>query len=191
MQDEDDDTAIDIIMDAIDEGAEIININVSHPSLEATHTMDYFVKRIAAEPTICKSPLMLQGDSWAVVEAGLKSIQGKSIANVLTFKKNDPLFLNQAKSIKSLGDALVISLNPPGNNDLTLVQALNQVKKAYNQLVNIAKVYPENIIIDISHCSDAETLHRTIKQDYPKVLTLLANQSYSEKPCSDMVLIKD
>ena len=100
--------AVSVAKEQIENGAQIIDINMDEGLLDSKNAMIKFLNLISSEPDISKVPFMLDSSKWEVIEAGLKCVQGKSIVNSISLKEGEKIFLEQAELIKSYGAAVVV-----------------------------------------------------------------------------------
>ena len=100
--------AVGVAKSQIDNGAQIIDINMDEGLLDSKKAMQTFLNLISVEPDIAKVPFMIDSSKWEVIEAGLKCIQGKAIVNSISLKEGEKDFLIQAQKIKSYGCAVVV-----------------------------------------------------------------------------------
>jgi 5-methyltetrahydrofolate--homocysteine methyltransferase len=89
--------AVEVARDQVENGAQIIDINMDEGLLDAHEAMTTFIKRIAAEPDIARVPLMIDSSKWSVIEAGLKCVSGKPIVNSISMKEGEEAFLHHAR----------------------------------------------------------------------------------------------
>ena len=99
------DEALSIARDQVEGGAQIIDINMDEGMIDGSESMVKFLNLIAAEPDICKIPIMIDSSKWDIIEAGLKCVQGKSIVNSISLKVGEERFIWEAKQIKKYGIA--------------------------------------------------------------------------------------
>jgi 5-methyltetrahydrofolate--homocysteine methyltransferase len=95
-------TALDVARQQVENGAQIIDINMDEGMLDALAAMDRFLKLIAAEPDIARVPIMIDSSKWEVIEAGLKCIQGKGIVNSISMKEGVDKFKEQARLLRAM-----------------------------------------------------------------------------------------
>ena len=93
------DQAIEVAKEQIENGAQIIDINMDEGLLDSEQSMEKFLKLIASEPDISKVPIMIDSSKWSVIESGLKCVQGKAIVNSISLKEGEKTFLEQASSL--------------------------------------------------------------------------------------------
>ena len=100
--------ALDVAKEQIDNGAQIIDVNMDEGMLDSKEIMEKYLRFISSDPNIAKVPIMIDSSKWEVLENGLKNIQGKPIVNSISLKEGEEVFLNQARIIKKFGAAVVI-----------------------------------------------------------------------------------
>ena len=105
---EDYETALDVAKQQVENGAQIIDINMDEAMLDSEAAMVRFLNLIASEPDISRVPIMIDSSKWSVIEAGLKCVQGKSVVNSISLKEGKAPFVEQAKLIKRYGAATVV-----------------------------------------------------------------------------------
>jgi 5-methyltetrahydrofolate--homocysteine methyltransferase len=106
--DDDYENALDVARQQVENGAQIIDINMDEAMLDSEAAMARFLNMIASEPDISRVPIMIDSSKWTVIEAGLKCVQGKAIVNSISLKKGEENFLYQAKLLKRYGAATVV-----------------------------------------------------------------------------------
>ena len=139
--------AVEVARDQVENGAQIIDINMDEGLLDAHEAMTTFIKRIAAEPDIARVPLMIDSSKWSVIEAGLKCVSGKPIVNSISMKEGEEAFLHHARLCMAYGAAVVVmAFDETGQAD-TQQRKVEICKRAYDLLLGIA-FPPEDIIFD-------------------------------------------
>ena len=139
--------AVEVARDQVENGAQIIDINMDEGLLDAHEAMTTFIKRIAAEPDIARVPLMIDSSKWSVIEAGLKCVSGKPIVNSISMKEGEEQFLQHARLCMAYGAAVVVmAFDETGQAD-TKERKVQICKRAYGLLVGIG-FPPEDIIFD-------------------------------------------
>ena len=142
------DAALDIARQQVENGAQIIDVNMDEAMLESEAAMVKFLNLIAAEPDISRVPVMIDSSKWSVIEAGLKCVQGKGIVNSISLKEGEAPFLEQAKKIKRYGAATVVmAFDEKGQAD-TIERKLEICTRSYRLLVDRLGFPPEDIIFD-------------------------------------------
>ena len=139
--------AVEVARDQVENGAQIIDINMDEGLLDAHEAMTTFIKRIAAEPDIARVPLMIDSSKWSVIEAGLKCVSGKPIVNSISMKEGEEQFLYHARLCMAYGAAVVVmAFDETGQAD-TKERKVEICKRAYD-LLNGIGFPPEDIIFD-------------------------------------------
>ncbi len=139
--------AVEVARDQVENGAQIIDINMDEGLLDAEFAMTTFLKLIAAEPDIARVPFMIDSSKWSVIEAGLKCVSGKPIVNSISMKEGEQAFLEQARKVRDYGAAVVVmAFDEVGQAD-TKERKVEICTRAYDLLV--ADGFPaEDIIFD-------------------------------------------
>lgn len=146
--DEDYDQAISVALQQVENGAQIIDINMDEAMLESEAAMVRFLNLIAAEPDIAKVPFMVDSSKWSIIEAGLKCIQGKPVVNSLSLKEGEEAFLRQAKLCQRYGAAIVVmAFDEDGQAD-NLERRKQICERAYKLLRSELDFDPRDIIFD-------------------------------------------
>ncbi len=141
-------TALDVARQQVENGAQIIDINMDEAMLDSEAAMVRFLNLIASEPDISRVPIMIDSSKWSIIEAGLKCVQGKAIVNSISLKEGEAPFLEQAKKIKRYGAATVVmAFDEVGQAD-TQERKFEICKRSYELLVNKIGFPPEDIIFD-------------------------------------------
>ncbi|WP_018605073.1 methionine synthase [Uliginosibacterium gangwonense] len=141
------DDALGVARQQVENGAQIIDINMDEAMLDSKAAMERFLKLIAAEPDISKVPIMIDSSKWEVIEAGLKCIQGKGIVNSISMKEGEEAFLHHARLCMHYGAAAVVmAFDEKGQAD-TYQRKTEICKRAYDLLMSIG-FPPEDIIFD-------------------------------------------
>ena len=140
--------AVDIAKDQIENGAQIIDINMDEGLLDSEKAMVKFLNLISVEPDIAKVPFMIDSSKWSVIEAGLKCIQGKPIVNSISLKEGEKIFIEQAEKIKNYGAAVVVmAFDEQGQADST-IRKFEICRRAYKLMVDKLGFPPQDIIFD-------------------------------------------
>jgi 5-methyltetrahydrofolate--homocysteine methyltransferase len=140
--------AIAIARNQVDEGAQIIDINMDDAMLDAKKEMVTFLNLLMAEPDISRVPIMIDSSKWEVIEAGLKCVQGKTIVNSISLKEGEAVFRRQAQILKRYGAAVVVmAFDEIGQAD-SFERRIEICQRAYNILVNEINFPPQDIIFD-------------------------------------------
>ncbi|RKX40111.1 MAG: methionine synthase, partial [Verrucomicrobia bacterium] len=140
--------ALQIARQQVENGANIIDINMDEGLIDSEAMMVKFLNLIASEPDICKVPIMIDSSKWEIIEAGLKCIQGKGIVNSISMKEGEDLFREHARKIQRYGAGMVVmAFDEKGQADTT-ERRIEICTRAYNILVNELGIEPTNIIFD-------------------------------------------
>ncbi len=140
--------ALSVARQQVENGAQIIDINMDEAMLDSEAAMVRFLNLIASEPDISRVPVMLDSSKWSVIEAGLRCIQGKGIVNSISMKEGVEEFKRQARLIKRYGAATVVmAFDEQGQAD-TFARKINICQRAYRILVDEVGFPPEDIIFD-------------------------------------------
>lgn len=140
--------ALEIARRQVEDGAMVIDINMDDGLLDAEREMTHFLNLLASEPDICRVPVMVDSSNWNVIRAGLKCVQGKCIANSISLKEGEPVFLSHARELLSLGAAVVVmAFDEQGQAD-TYERRIQVCERAYRLLVEQVGMAPEDIIFD-------------------------------------------
>ncbi|MFA0704897.1 methionine synthase, partial [Vibrio sp. 10N.222.48.A3] len=142
------DEALSVAREQVENGAQIIDINMDEGMLDAEACMVKFLNLCASEPEISKVPVMVDSSKWEVIEAGLKCIQGKGIVNSISLKEGKEKFVEQAKLVRRYGAAVIVmAFDEVGQAD-TRERKVEICTNAYNILVDEVGFPPEDIIFD-------------------------------------------
>ena len=148
IMEEDYETALNVAREQVENGAQVIDINMDEAMLDSKAAMVKFLNLIASEPDISKVPIMVDSSKWEVIEAGLKCIQGKAIVNSISLKEGEEPFKRQAKIIKRFGAAAVVmAFDTDGQAD-TADRKYEICERSYKILVEEIGFPPEDIIFD-------------------------------------------
>jgi 5-methyltetrahydrofolate--homocysteine methyltransferase len=140
--------ALAIARDQVENGAQIIDVNMDEGLLDSEQAMTTFLNLIAAEPDIARVPVMVDSSKFSVIEAGLKCLQGKPVVNSISLKEGEAAFIAHAKTVRRYGAAVVVmAFDEQGQAD-TLERKRAITKRAYNILVEQVGFPPEDIIFD-------------------------------------------
>ena len=142
------DEALDVARQQVENGAQIIDINMDEGMLDAQACMTRFLNLCASEPEISRVPIMVDSSKWEVIEAGLKCIQGKAIVNSISLKEGKEKFVEQARLIRRYGAAVIVMAFDEQGQAETRERKLEICTKAYRILVDEVSFPPEDIIFD-------------------------------------------
>jgi 5-methyltetrahydrofolate--homocysteine methyltransferase len=139
--------AVEVARQQVENGAQIIDVNMDEGLLDAVEAMTRFLKLITAEPDISRVPVMIDSSKWDVIEAGLKCVSGKPIVNSISMKEGEGPFLDQARKCMAYGAAAVVmAFDETGQAD-SKARKVEICKRAYDLLTGIG-FPPEDIIFD-------------------------------------------
>ncbi|MER0439516.1 methionine synthase [Emticicia sp. W12TSBA100-4] len=142
------DDALSVARNQVENGAQIIDVNLDEGMIDGVEAMTTFLNLIAAEPDISRLPIMIDSSKWEVIEAGLKCVQGKSIVNSISLKEGEAKFKESAEKVKRYGAATVVmAFDEVGQAD-SYERRIEICKRAYDILVNEVNFPPQDIIFD-------------------------------------------
>ena len=142
------DEALTVARQQVENGAQVIDINMDEGMLDAIKAMTHFLNLVASEPDIARVPIMIDSSKWSVIEAGLKCVQGKAIVNSISMKEGEAEFLRQATLCKRYGAAVIVmAFDEKGQAD-TFERKIEICKRAYDLLVEQIGFPAEDIIFD-------------------------------------------
>lgn len=141
------DEALSIARKQVEDGAQVVDVNMDDAMLDAKKEMVTFLNLIASDPDVAKVPIMIDSSKWEVIEAGLQCVQGKSIVNSISLKEGEEKFLAKAKKIQQYGAATVVMAFDEQGQAATYERRIEICKRAYDLLTNIG-FPPEDIIFD-------------------------------------------
>ena len=141
-------TAVEVARQQVENGAQIIDVNMDEGMLDGVHAMTTFLNLIAAEPDIARVPVMIDSSKWEVIEAGLKCVQGKAVVNSISLKEGEKPFVEQARAILAYGAATVVmAFDEVGQAD-TADRKIEICARAYRILTEEIGFPAEDIIFD-------------------------------------------
>lgn len=140
--------ALEIARVQVENGAQIIDINMDEGMLDGKEAMVTFLNLIASEPDIYRVPIMIDSSKWEIIEAGLQIIQGKGIVNSISLKEGEQQFIKQAKLIKRYGAAVVIMAFDENGQADTLDRRIEICERSYRILTEKVHFPPQDIIFD-------------------------------------------
>ena len=142
------DEALAVARQQVENGAQIIDINMDEAMLDSQAAMTRFLNLIASEPDIARVPIMIDSSKWSVIEAGLKCVQGKAIVNSISMKEGEEEFLRQARLCRRYGAAVIVmAFDEKGQAD-TYARKIEICERAYRLLVDKVDFDPQDIIFD-------------------------------------------
>ncbi len=188
------DTALEVASEQVANGAQVIDVNMDEALLDGPDAMTRFLNLVAGEPDIARVPVMIDSSDWAVIEAGLKCIQGKGVVNSISLKEGEAAFLERAGQVRRYGAAVVVmAFDEEGQAD-TFERKVAICTRAYRLLTERAGFPPQDIIFDPNifaiatgiethdtYAVDFVEAVRAIKRDLPHALCSggVSNVSFS------------
>ncbi len=186
--------ALEVAREQVENGAQMIDVNMDEAMLDSEREMDRFLKLVAAEPDISRVPVMVDSSKWTVIEAGLRCVQGKGVVNSISLKEGEEPFLEQAREVMNYGAAVVVmAFDEEGQAD-TRQRKVEICKRSYKVLTEKLGFPPEDIIFDPNIFAVATAIEehanyavdyfeavKAIKQELPyaKVSGGVSNVSFS------------
>ncbi|MGO2390474.1 MAG: methionine synthase [Halomonas sp.] len=141
-------TALEVALEQVENGAQVIDINMDEGMLESKEAMERFLNLIAGEPDIARVPIMIDSSKWEIIEAGLKCVQGKAVVNSISLKEGEAAFREQATKCRRFGAAIVVmAFDEEGQAD-TFARKTEICQRAYRLLVDEIGFPAEDIIFD-------------------------------------------
>jgi 5-methyltetrahydrofolate--homocysteine methyltransferase len=141
-------TALSVAREQIENGAQIIDVNMDDGLLDGEQAMTTFLRLVASEPDIARVPIMIDSSKWSVIEAGLKCVQGKAIVNSISLKEGEEPFLEVARKIRRYGAAVVVMAFDEEGQAGTVERKVAICERAHDLLTQKAGFDPEDIIFD-------------------------------------------
>src|SRR5439155_11585424 len=139
--------ALTVAKQQVENGAQIIDVNMDEAMLDSEKAMTTFLNLVASEPDIARLPVMVDSSKWSVIEAGLKCVQGKGVVNSISLKEGEGAFLDQARRIRRYGAGVVVmAFDEQGQAD-TVARKVAICERAYRLLTEDGWV-PEDLIFD-------------------------------------------
>jgi 5-methyltetrahydrofolate--homocysteine methyltransferase len=148
IMEDDYEAALDVARQQVENGAQIIDVNMDEGLLDSEAAMVRFLNLIASEPDIARVPIMIDSSKWSVIEAGLRCVQGRAIVNSLSLKEGEEPFLEQARLVRRYGAAVVVmAFDEEGQAD-TVERKVSICRRAYELLTGKVGFPAEDIIFD-------------------------------------------
>ena len=191
---EDYEEAVNVARDQVQNGSQIVDVNMDEGMLDSEAAMQRFLNLVAAEPDIARVPVMVDSSKWSVIVAGLKCLQGKGVVNSISLKEGEEAFLQQAREIRRFGAAVVVMAFDEKGQAETVEQRVAICRRSHDLLVNEAGFPSEDIIFDPNIFAVATGIEehndysvafieatRRIKAEFPHVLVSggVSNVSFS------------
>lgn len=148
IKEEDYTTALEVALEQVENGAQVIDINMDEGMLESQEAMVRFLNLIAGEPDIARVPIMIDSSKWEIIEAGLKCVQGKAVVNSISMKEGEEAFRQQATICRRHGAAVVVMAFDEAGQADTFARKTEICQRAYRLLVEEIGFPPEDIIFD-------------------------------------------
>jgi 5-methyltetrahydrofolate--homocysteine methyltransferase len=148
ISNEDYETALDVARQQVENGAQIIDVNMDEGMLEGEEAMVRFLDLVASEPDISRVPVMIDSSRWSIIEAGLKRVQGKAVVNSTSLKEGEEEFVRQARLLKRYGAAVIVMAFDERGQAGTKERKVDICKRAYRILTEEVAFPPEDIIFD-------------------------------------------
>jgi 5-methyltetrahydrofolate--homocysteine methyltransferase len=140
--------ALDVALEQVRGGANLIDVNMDADLLEGEQAMTTFLNLVATEPEIARLPIMVDSSRWTVLEAGLRCLQGKGVVNSLSLKEGEEAFLEQARTVRRYGAGVVVmAFDEKGQAD-TVERKVSICERAYRLLVDTVGFAPGDIVFD-------------------------------------------
>lgn len=140
--------ALDVARQQVENGAQIIDVNMDEGLLDGPEAMRRFLNLIASEPDISRVPIMVDSSNWEVIEAGLKCVQGKGVVNSISMKEGEAAFIEQARTVLRYGAAAVVMAFDESGQADTLERRVDICRRAWKILTEEVGFPPEDIIFD-------------------------------------------
>ncbi len=140
--------AIEIARKQVENGAQILDINMDDSLIDAKKEMKYFLNLLSSEPEIIKIPIMIDSSDFEVIESALKCLQGKSIVNSISLKDGEKLFIEKAKKIKKYGASVVVMAFDEKGQAMDFQRKIKILKRSYEILIKKVNFLPQDIIFD-------------------------------------------
>jgi 5-methyltetrahydrofolate--homocysteine methyltransferase len=145
---EDYEAALDVARQQVENGAQIIDVNMDEGMLQGEEAMVRFLDLVASEPDISRVPVMIDSSRWSIIEAGLKRVQGKAVVNSISLKEGEEEFVRQARLLKRYGAAVIVMAFDERGQAETKERKVEVCKRAYGVLTEEVGFPPEDIIFD-------------------------------------------
>jgi 5-methyltetrahydrofolate--homocysteine methyltransferase len=140
--------ALSVARNQVENGAQIIDINMDDGLIDGKESMVKFLKLIASEPDISRVPIMIDSSKWDIIEAGLQCVQGKCVVNSISLKEGEENFIRQARKIKQYGAAVIVMAFDENGQADSYQSRIDMCKRSYDVLVEKANFPPQDIIFD-------------------------------------------
>jgi 5-methyltetrahydrofolate--homocysteine methyltransferase len=141
-------TALEVARQQVENGAQLLDINMDEGLLDAEHAMRTFLNLLAAEPDIARVPIVIDSSKWSVIEAGLQCVQGKGIVNSISLKEGEAEFRRQARLVRQYGAAVIVMAFDEAGQADTVERRIAIGERAYHILVHELGFPPQDVILD-------------------------------------------
>ncbi len=161
-------TALDIARSQVENGAQIIDVNIDDAMLDAEKEMHTFLNLVASEPDISRVPVMIDSSKFSVIVAGLKCVQGKGIVNSISMKEGEEIFAQQAREVRRYGAAVIVMAFDENGQADSYQRMIDICQRSYTVLTEVVGFPPEDIIFDPNIFPIATGIdeHRNFSVDY-------------------------
>ncbi len=140
--------AVQVARDQVDNGAQIIDVNMDEGMLDSERAMDTFLNLIASEPDVSRLPIMIDSSKWSVIETGLRCVQGKAVVNSISLKEGEATFIEQAELVRAYGAAVIVmAFDEEGQAD-TVDRKIEICNRSFDILTRKVGFEPTDIIFD-------------------------------------------
>ena len=140
--------AVAVARQQVENGAQIIDVNMDEGMLDSEKAMVVFLNLIASEPDIARLPIMIDSSKWSVIEAGLKCVQGKAVVNSISLKEGEEQFIEQAQLVRDYGAAVIVMAFDESGQADTIDRKIDICKRSYEILTKRVGIDPADIIFD-------------------------------------------
>jgi len=140
--------AVDVARDQVENGANLIDVNMDTDLIDGAQAMTRFLNLVATEPEIAKVPIMVDSSKWDVIEAGLKCVQGKAVVNSISLKEGEDDFLAKAGKVRRYGASVVVMCFDEQGQADTVQRKVDIAERSYRLLIERAGFDPSEIIVD-------------------------------------------
>lgn len=175
--------ALNIARQQVEGGAQILDVNLDDGMLDGMHEMTAFLNMLASDPDVSRLPIMIDSSNWAVIEAGLKCVQGKAIVNSISLKNGEDEFLHQARLVRRYGAAVVVMAFDEQGQAADYERRIEICTRSYRLLTEKAGFPPEDIIFDPNILAIATGIkeHNNYAVDYIRAIKWIkANLPYAK-----------
>ncbi|HEY3524001.1 MAG TPA: methionine synthase, partial [Candidatus Limnocylindrales bacterium] len=148
IRDGNDDEAVAVARDQVENGAQMLDVNMDEGLLDSVAAMTRFLRRVAAEPDVARVPVMIDSSRWDVIEAGLRQVQGRPVVNSLSLKEGETEFLRQARLARRYGAAVVVMAFDEAGQADSAERKVEVLSRAHRILVEEAGFDPADVILD-------------------------------------------